>query len=49
MQFVKNERDILNQLDNEFVVRGVYTFQTKKYLYMVMEYMPGGDLGHVLD
>ena len=25
-----------------------YAFQDPKYLYMVMEYMPGGDLVHLL-
>lgn len=24
--FVMNERDILNKVDNDFIVRGVYTF-----------------------
>jgi serine/threonine protein kinase len=44
-----NERDILNKVDNDFIVRGVYTFQSKKYLYMVMEYMKGGDFGNLLE
>jgi serine/threonine protein kinase len=47
-EFVMNERDILNQVNNEFIVRGVYTFQSKKYLYMVMEFMKGGDFNNML-
>jgi serine/threonine protein kinase len=47
--FVMNERNILNKVDNDFIVRGVYTFQSKKYLYMVMEYMKGGDFGNLLE
>jgi len=47
--FVMNERDILNKVDNDFIVRGLYTFQSKKYLYMVMEYMKGGDFGNLLE
>ena len=48
-QFVLNERDILNKVDNDFIVRGVYTFQTNKYLYIVMEYMKGGDFSNLLE
>jgi serine/threonine protein kinase len=44
-----NERNILNQIDNEYVVRGVYTFQTSKFLYIVMEYMKGGDFANLLE
>ena len=46
---VMNERNILYQIDNEYVVRGVYTFQTKKFLYIVMEYMMGGDFANLLE
>ena len=48
-EFVMNERNILNTIDNDFIVRGIYTFQSRKYLYMVMEYMKGGDFGTLLD
>ncbi|GAA5992000.1 hypothetical protein JCM10908_000689 [Rhodotorula pacifica] len=41
---VKAERMILmTQTDSEFVVKLFYTFQSKDYLYLVMEYLPGGD------
>ncbi|GAA5995135.1 uncharacterized protein JCM10292_004556 [Rhodotorula paludigena] len=41
---VKAERMILmTQTDSEFVVKLYYTFQSKDYLYLVMEYLPGGD------
>ena len=48
-EFVMTERDILNAIDNDFIVRGIYTFQSRKYLYMVMEYMKGGDFGSLLE
>jgi len=48
-EFVMNERDILNKVDCDFVVRGIWTFQSHKYLYMVMEYLKGGDCGTLLD
>lgn len=46
---VLNEKDILTRVNNSFIVRGVYTFQSRKYLYMVMEYMKGGDFGTLLE
>lgn len=48
-EYVINERNILNTIDNDFIVRGIYTFQSRKYLYMVMEYMKGGDFGSLLE
>ena len=48
-EFVMKERDILAKVDNDFVVRGVYHFQTENYLYMVMEYMRGGDMLSLLN
>lgn len=41
---VKAERMILiAQTQSEFVVKLYYTFQSKDYLYLVMEYLNGGD------
>jgi len=41
---VKAERMILmNQTDSPFVVRLYFSFQSKEYLYLVMEYLNGGD------
>jgi serine/threonine protein kinase len=48
IEFVINEKNILSSVSNEFIVRGVYTFQSKKFLYMVMEFMKGGDFGSLL-
>ena len=49
VEYVMNERNILSQVSNEFIVRGVYTFQSKKFLYMVMEFMKGGDFSTLLE
>ncbi|GAA5891130.1 hypothetical protein JCM6882_006434 [Rhodosporidiobolus microsporus] len=41
---VKAERMILmTQAESDFVVKLYYTFQSKDYLYLVMEYLNGGD------
>ena len=44
-----NERNILNNLNSNFISRGVYTFKSEKYLYMVMEFIKGGDLANLLE
>jgi len=42
------ERNIMVVADNDFVVRFYYSFTGKEYLYIVMEYCPGGDLFSLL-
>ena len=46
---VMNEKNILKDLDTDLIARGVYTFKSQKYLYMVMEFMKGGDLANLLE
>lgn len=48
MAHVKAERDILAEADNEWVVKLYYSFQDDKFLYLVMDYIPGGDLMSLL-
>jgi len=45
---IKIERNILARMNNPFVVRLFYTFQSRNELFMVMEYIPGGDLAAML-
>ncbi|KAJ5071523.1 hypothetical protein M0811_10155 [Anaeramoeba ignava] len=47
-EHIKTEKNILTRTVNDFVVKLFYSFQTKKYLYLVMEYMNGGDLYSLL-
>lgn len=42
------ERELLMKTDSPFLVRMASTFQDKKYLYIAMEYISGGDLLHLL-
>ncbi|KAJ8333083.1 hypothetical protein SKAU_G00419790 [Synaphobranchus kaupii] len=42
--FFWEERDIMAFSDSPWVVQLCCAFQDDRYLYMVMEYMPGGDL-----
>jgi len=41
---VRSERDILAESDSPWVVKLHTTFQDKTYLFMLMEFLPGGDL-----
>ncbi|CCW67617.1 unnamed protein product [Phytomonas sp. Hart1] len=43
---IRSEKDVLSEAatKNPWVVRLYASFQDEQYLYMVMEYMPGGDM-----
>lgn len=40
----KTERDVLAKIKTPFIVQLYYAFQTPEKLYLVMEYLPGGEL-----
>jgi len=44
VRHVRAERDILTESENPWIVTLYYSFQDTRNLYMVMEYLPGGDL-----
>uniref|UniRef100_A0A8C1QES8 non-specific serine/threonine protein kinase n=1 Tax=Cyprinus carpio TaxID=7962 RepID=A0A8C1QES8_CYPCA len=46
--FFWEERDIMAFANSNWVVQLFYAFQDDRYLYMVMEYMPGGDLVNLM-
>ena len=48
IQHVKSERNILALAENHWVVDLKFSFQDEKFLYLVMEYLPGGDLMTIL-
>lgn len=41
---MRAERDILAESDSQWVVKLYTTFQDSTFLYMLMEFLPGGDL-----
>jgi PAS domain S-box-containing protein len=45
---IKSERTILTQLDSPYVVKLFSTFQSKNHIYLVMEYLNGGDCAALL-
>ena len=40
---VKAERDVLAKADSDWVVDLLFSFKDDRYLYLTMEYLPGGD------
>ena len=43
-QRTKTERDILTEVEHPFIVKLHYAFQTEGKLYLVLDFMRGGDL-----
>lgn len=41
---VRAERDVLVEADHQWVVKMYYSFQDPVNLYLIMEYLPGGDM-----
>ena len=49
LKFVMDECNIFTQFVSPFVLTLYYTFQTYKYIYLIYDYCPGGDLNfHIL-
>ncbi|XP_050738009.1 rho-associated protein kinase 1-like isoform X2 [Eriocheir sinensis] len=46
--FFWEERDIMAHANSEWIVQLHFAFQDSKFLYMVMDYMPGGDLVNLM-
>ena len=47
-EFIKSEINIMRNLNTDYAVRLYYSFQNKKHLFFVMDYLNGGDLGNLL-
>ncbi|XP_078428126.1 AGC (cAMP-dependent, cGMP-dependent and protein kinase C) kinase family protein [Wolffia australiana] len=44
VEHVKAERNLLAEVASHCIVKLYYSFQDAEYLYLVMEYLPGGDM-----
>ena len=44
IEHIKAERDVLVKAKNEWIVHLQQSFQDRDHLYLVMEFLPGGDL-----
>jgi serine/threonine protein kinase len=45
---IRAERDLMALIDNPWVVKLLFSFQDEKNLYLVMEFLQGGDLMTIL-
>jgi len=44
MQYMKSERDILTKVRHPFIVTLFFAFQTEQRLFLVMDFLAGGEL-----
>ncbi|XP_024383390.1 uncharacterized protein [Physcomitrium patens] len=44
VEHVRAERNLLAEVDSHCIVKLLYSFQDSEYLYLIMEYLPGGDM-----
>lgn len=44
VEHVRAERNLLAEVDSHCIVKLYYSFQDAEYLYLIMEYLPGGDM-----
>ena len=44
VEHVKAERNLLAEVDSESIVKLYFSFQDEEFLYLILEYLPGGDL-----
>lgn len=44
VEHIKTERRILELIDNPFIIKLRFAFQTSQKLYLIMDYCPGGEL-----
>ncbi|KAL4652498.1 hypothetical protein ACB092_01G237700 [Castanea dentata] len=44
VEHVRAERNLLAEVASHFIVKLYYSFQDAEFLYLIMEYLPGGDM-----
>ena len=45
---VKNERNLLEKINHPFIINMHYSFQDNENLYLIMDFLSGGDLRYHL-
>ena len=49
VRYALTERNVLSLVEHPFIVRLNFAFQTKKKLFLILNFYPCGDLGDLLD
>ena len=49
LKYAISESKIMKDLDHKFIIKLHYSFECTNYLYLVIEYCPGGDLGSLIE
>ncbi|KAL9250636.1 putative serine/threonine-protein kinase ndrA [Drosera capensis] len=44
VEHARAERNVIAEVDSHYIVKLYYSFQDADYLYLIMEYLPGGDV-----
>lgn len=44
VEHVRAERNLLAEIDSDCIVKLYCSFQDEEFLYLIMEYLPGGDM-----
>ncbi|XP_047955277.1 serine/threonine-protein kinase tricornered-like [Salvia hispanica] len=44
VEHVRSERNLMVEVDSRCIVKLFYSFQDSDFLYLIMEYLPGGDI-----
>ncbi|CAL5383734.1 unnamed protein product [Camellia sinensis] len=44
VEHVRSERNLLAEVDSQCIAKLFYSFQDSDFLYLIMEYLPGGDI-----
>jgi hypothetical protein len=49
MRYAFTEKQVMAHIDHPYIVKLRYAFQNKNYLYLFMDYMPGGNLSERIE
>lgn len=48
-RYALSEKNVMSKIPHPFIVKLNFAFQTKDFLYLILDYCPGGNVGDLLD